>query len=88
MGKAAKTVYMLLGLMGAAFLVTAYYAENQLIHQMGATAGILGMVLVGAVCRVRQSGWKEYLLLWARRDIAIAVAWAILLCIRIVNPVV
>ena len=88
MGKVGKAVYMLLGVMGAVCLVTAYYAKNQLPHQIGATVGILGMVLVSAVSRVRQKGWREYLLLWARRDIGIAVIWAILLCVWIVNPTV
>ena len=71
MGRSGKVIYTLLGLIGTAFLITAYYTKNQLLHQIGASAGILGMVAVAAATRIRKIGWKEYMLIWLRRDIAI-----------------
>ncbi len=89
MSAISKAVYVLCGIAGALFLITAYYnPEHQLLHQIGATAGILGMVLIGAISRIRKNGWKEYLLLWSRRDLAIAIAWGILLCIWVVDPTI
>nr|WP_325204764.1 hypothetical protein [uncultured Oscillibacter sp.] len=86
MGGFEKALYFLLGGMGAAFLFTAFYAENQRLHQIGATAGILGMILVGAFARVRRDGWRQYLLLGLRRDLAVGVVWAVLLYVWIMDP--
>ncbi len=86
MGRLEKAAYLLLGGMGAAFLVTAYYAENQPLHQAGATAGILGMILIGALARIRKEGWRRYGMLWLRRDLAAAAVWGALLCVWIMAP--
>lgn len=83
MGRSGKVIYTLLGLIGTAFLITAYYTKNQLLHQIGASAGILGIVAVAAATRIRKIGWKEYMLIWLRRDIAIVFVWILLLCIWI-----
>ena len=41
------------------------------------------MVAVAAATRIRKIGWKEYMLIWLRRDIAIVFVWILLLCIWI-----
>lgn len=88
MSRLAKALYLFLGGAGAAFLVTAYNAKSQPVHQVGATAGILGMVLVGAAARVRKEGWRRYLRLWFRRDLAVAVVWGVLLYAWILDPAI
>ena len=81
MGRMETALYLLAGGVGAAFLITAYYAENQPLHQAGATAGILGMLVIGAFARIRKDGWRPYLAAWLRRDLAAAALWGVLLCV-------
>lgn len=81
MSRLETALYLLAGGVGAAFLITAYSARNQPLHQAGATAGILGMLAVGAFARIRRDGWRAYCRTWLRRDLAAAALWGMLLCV-------
>lgn len=81
-----RLLYVLLGLMAMVFLATAYWSEWQVLHQIGTSVGIYGMILLGLVTEIRSKGGKAY-----RRtggffqDFAIAGIWTILLIIWILD---
>lgn len=88
MKKAARIIYVLLGVGAAAFLMTAYFdVERTVLHQVGTTVCIFGMLGINAAASVRSMGWQRYLLdIRFRRDIGILAIWILLLVIWHMYP--
>lgn len=83
---AARLVYILLGVLAALSLVTAYWSSHQLLHQIGTTAAIVGMLVVGGITECKKNGFAAYRKKTLPRDISVLVLWLILLVIWIVDP--
>lgn len=81
-----RVIYLLLGVGAAAFLLTAYFSDNQPLHQIGTTACLVAMSVINGVCDVRTNGLRTYLTGNFRRDFGILLIWVFLLIIWIVDP--
>lgn len=81
-----RVIYLLLGVGAAVFLLTAYFSDHQLLHQIGTTVCLVAMSAINAVCDIRSIGLHSYLVGNFRRDFGILVIWVILLIVWIVDP--
>ena len=84
----SRLFYVFLGLLAAISLATAYWSTRQVLHQIGTSVGIYGMILLGAIGEIRSSNLNAY-----RRngglfqDIAVASIWTVLLVVWILDTV-
>ena len=67
-------------------MVTSYWSSHQLLHQIGTTVALVGMIAVGAIATIRKGGFEEYRRTLLGQDVVVLVIWAILLVIWILDP--
>ena len=76
----AKTVYTLLGMAGAIILATSMHASQPLMHLIGSSVCVYGMIVWGAVCEIKAMSKKKYISSGGViRDIAAVVIWTLLM---------
>lgn len=76
----AKSIYTLLGVAGAIILVTSMHSSQQLMHLIGSSVCVYGMIVWGAVCEIKTLTKKKYISSGGViRDIAVAVIWTLLM---------
>ena len=86
MSRTLRVIYLLLGVGAAAFLLTAYFSDNQPLHQIGTTVCLVAMSVINAVSDIRSIGLRTYMAGNFRRDFGILMIWVLLLIIWIVDP--
>lgn len=80
-----RAAYLLLGVLAAVSLATAYWSPYQALHQTVTSLGIYGMLALGAQDDIRRRGWKAYWTAGGIQDLAVAAAWTALLVVWILD---
>lgn len=76
----------ILGVTGAVILVTSLSSSHQLLHLIGASACIYGMIWLCAAYEIKRNGARKYAH-FLMRDIWLSLAWAFLMLIWLVTDI-
>lgn len=75
-----------LGIIGAAILVTSLSSSHQILHLIGATLCVYGMIWLCAIYEIKRVGFQVYARLFVR-DVCFSLAWAFLMFIWLVTDI-
>lgn len=77
-------LYKCLGVIGAVILVTSYFSDHQLLHLIGSSVCIYGMIWLCAGYEIKTKGFRTYAMYLAR-DISLSAVWTILMVIWLID---
>ena len=75
-----------LGIMGAVILVTSLSSSRQILHLIGATLCVYGLIWLCAVYEIKRTGFQAYARFFIR-DVCFSLAWAFLMLIWLVTDI-
>ena len=83
-----KIAYVALGVIAFVMLATAYTSQHQLLHMIGTSVGVYGMVLLRVISSYQEDKIKYLKEGAVIRDVVLTVAWTFLLYMWIQYPTV
>ena len=75
-----------MGILGAIILVTSVSSAHQILHLVGASLCVYGMIWLCAIYEIRTKGLPAYAR-YLSRDICFSLAWALLMLIWLVTDI-
>lgn len=75
-----------LGIMGAVILVTSLSSSHQILHLIGSTLCVYGMIWLCAIYEIKHTGFQSYARFFIR-DVCFSMAWAFLMLIWLVTDI-
>ena len=84
MPKKMQCIYKLFGIVGAIILMTAYFSSYQLLHLIGTSICIYGMIGLSAGYEIYKKGFQGYAV-HLMRDVGLTVSWTVLAVIWLMD---